>query len=121
MGWWPSRTFMTNLSWSRTNLKNFALEIVHKDILDIEVAYKFLIKYFGNSDKIWAAKFRVFLDECEKRRPSNEQNPKDRFQKLSKLISQLEELESLLSSGSVDKAELYNATGVKKFFCNYPK
>ena len=104
----------------RTNLKNFALEIVHKDILDIEVAYKLLIKHFGNSDKIWAAKFRVFLDECEKRWPSNEQNPKDRFQKLSKLISQLEELESLLSSGSVDKAELYNATSVKKFFAIIP-
>ena len=100
----------------RNNLKNFALEVVHKDITDIEVAYKSLIKHFGNSDKIWGAKFKVFLDECEKRWPLNDHSPKERFQKLSKLISQLEELESLIDSGSVDKAELYNASSIKKLF-----
>ena len=104
----------------RTNLKNFALEVVHKDITDIEVAYKLLIKHFGNSDKIWTAKFKVFLDECEKRWPSSDQNPKERFQKLSKLVSQLEELELLLADGSVDRAELYNASSVKKLFAIIP-
>ena len=105
----------------RTNLKNFALEVVHKDILDIEVAYKLLLKHFGNSDKIWSAKFRIFLEECEKRWPSGDQNPKEKFQKLSKLISQLEELEGLIASGSVDKAGLYNASSVKKLFSIIPK
>ena len=55
----------------RKNLKNFALEIVHKDVTAVNEAYKLLVKHFGNSEQIW---FKVFLNECEKRWPSQDQN-----------------------------------------------
>ena len=104
----------------RNNLKNFALEIVHKDVTAVDEAYKLLIKHFGNSDQIWSAKFKILLNECEKRWPSLDQNPKERFQKISKLVTQLEELESLVTGGDVEKAEMYNATSVKKLFSIIP-
>ena len=51
----------------RTNLKGVALDIVSKDIEDVDKAYKLLIKQFGNTDQIWSARYKVFLAECQKR------------------------------------------------------
>ena len=95
----------------RTNLKGFAPDIVHKDITNIETAYKLLIKQHGG-----AAKYKIFLSECEGYWPGL-QNPKQRYQKISKIVAQLEELETLITDGSVNKAELYNAVSVKKLLC----
>ena len=49
----------------QSSLKNFALEIVNKDITEIEDAYKILIKQFGNADQVFTSKYKVFLNECE--------------------------------------------------------
>ena len=45
----------------RSNLKRFALDIVHKDIIDIEVAYTLLIRQYGGTDRVWAAKYKLFV------------------------------------------------------------
>ena len=104
----------------RTNLKGFALDIVSKDIEDVDKAYKLLIKQFGNTDQIWSARYKVFLAECQKKWPSLEENPKERYQKLSKLMEQLEELQILVDEKNIDKGELYNATNVTKLFSLIP-
>ena len=93
-------------------LKEFALDIVQKDITNIETAYNLLIKQYGGADRVWAAKYKIFLSECEGNWPGL-QNPKQRYQKISKIVAQLEELETLITDGSVNKAELYNAVSVK--------
>ena len=104
----------------RSNLRNFALDIVHKEVKKIDKAYDLLIKQFGNSDQIWAAKFKVFEAECQKKWPSQQENPKERYQKLSKMLEQFEELHSLVKNGSVDSGELYNHTSVKKLYSLIP-
>ena len=49
-------------------------------------------------------------DECQKKWPSQQ----ERYQKLSKMLEQFEELHTLVKDGSVDSGELYNITCVKK-------
>ena len=100
----------------RGSLRNFALEIVHKDIDDVDKAYEILANQFGNSDQVFTSKYRIFLSECEQKWPSLETKPKEVFQKTTKLVSHLEELEKLVTAKSVDKGELYNASNVKKLF-----
>ena len=103
----------------RSNLKGFALDIIHKDIIDIEVAYTLLIRQYGGTDRVWSAKYKLFVKECEGKWPGL-QNAKQRYQKASKILAQLEELEKLISEGSADKAEMYNAVSVKKLFSLMP-
>ena len=55
------------MKYVRQQLRGLALVIVHKDLTDIEEAYKLLTRQFGSTDQIWAAKYKVFLQECEKK------------------------------------------------------
>ena len=45
-----------HVKYLRQQLRGLALEIVHKDLTDIEEAYKLLTRQFGSTDQIWAAK-----------------------------------------------------------------
>ena len=103
-----------------SSLKNFALEVVHKDITDIDEAYKILLKQFGNSDQVFASKLKIFLNECERKWPEISTNPKELYQKMTRLISQLDDLQKLVDDKSVDKGELFNTHNVKRLFSIVP-
>ena len=105
----------------RLQLRGLALEIVHKDLTDIDEAYKLLTRQFGSSDQIWAAKYKVFLQECEKKWPSTQGNARERFQKLTRIIVQIDDLERFIEERTMSKAELFNAGNVKKFLSLMPE
>ena len=104
----------------KLQLKNFAAELVHKDIDDIEEAYRILTKQFGNTAQIFASKYRIFEAECDKQWPAIDERPKEVYQKTTKLLSQLVELESLIASRSINKGQLYNPQNVEKLFSVIP-
>ena len=103
-----------------SSLKNFALEVVHKDVSEIEEAYKILLKQFGNADQVFASKFKIFMSECERKWPEIGVNPKEVYQKMTKLITQLDDLQKLVDNKSVDKGELFNSNNVKRLFTIVP-
>ena len=56
-------------------LEEFALEMIHEDLGDINEAYKILESQFGSSDLVFSAKFQIFLNECENDWPAVEKQP----------------------------------------------
>ena len=66
----------------RIYLMNFALEIVHESLTNIDEAYEILQDQFGSSDQVFAAKFHIFLSECEGNWPSIEKTQRSLSQDL---------------------------------------
>ena len=97
-------------------MKNFALEVVHKDIDDIDAAFSLLTKQFCNSNQVFLSKYNILVAECERRWPALEASPKEVYQKVTRLISQFEDLGKLIDNGSVKEAELYNTGNVLKLY-----
>ena len=50
-----------------------------------------------------------------------QKNAKERFLRIGRIITQLEDLQKLIEDNRVDKAELYNAASVKKLFKLMPE
>ena len=104
----------------RTYLKNFAYDLVHKDVTDIDKAYDILTTKFGNSEQVFTAKYRILLAECDRKWPALDVNPKEAYQRATKVLTQLEDLEKLIAEESVNQGELFNVGNVKKLYSVMP-